>query len=177
MRSTCLAVWLGFLALAPAIGTAQTPVPSFEQLPDVAAPGMTVVVKTTDGGSATGKIVSLTGSAIEIDRQLSFFRVRRVSFAADSVRRVEKRDSTWNGALIGLGIGGAVTTGTCISAFHTSDGWACLFWAALAPAAGVAVGELVDRTIRASLYISPSRVRLQPVGGAHQVGVVARIAF
>ena len=168
-----------FTLLAAALlaieAAAQPPVQLFEQLSDVAAPGMSVVVKTTDGRSATGKVVSLTDSALAIDKRRWFFRRERVSFPAASVHRIEKSDSTWNGGLIGAGIGAAVSAVQCSRHRNEPQNWACLFWVGAAPAIGVTIGELVDSSIRQPLYVA--RARLEPTGDARGVRVIARVGF
>ena len=176
-RRTVLQLLFALTALVPVDSTAQTPVQSFDQLNGVVSPGMSVVVQTADGRRATGKVLSLSGAAIEIDRQLWFFRVRTMSIPAGSVRRVEKRDSTWNGALIGVGIGAAATVAECVATRNNPGDWSCLEWALIAPLAGGAIGEGIDARIRQPLYISGPRVQLSPVGGRGRIGVVAAVRF
>ena len=177
IQKTKRLVLFACLALVAVDSAAQTPVQSFDRLADVVSPGMSVVVQTADGRSATGKVVSLTGAAIEIDRELLFFRVRRVSFPGASVRRIERRDSTWNGALIGIGIGVAATAVKCAATKDNPDDWSCLSWALMVPLSGGAVGERIDKAIRQPLYEFTPRVQLGPIGGGGRIGVVAAVRF
>ena len=145
-------------------GAAQSPVQSFDSLPTVVRSGAAVLVQLDDGRRMSGKIVSLTDDQIEIRRRRGLFRSERLSLPEVSVRRIEKRDSTWNGELLGFAGGVAAAWFRCKIARDESAAWSCLWWVPIAPAAGTLIGGAIDSANRQPLYLAPgSRVQLRPL--------------
>jgi len=119
-----LAALLGLLLPAPA--AAQEPVKSFDQLNTRLKVGDTVWVTDAQGREVKGRITSFGPAAIGVDANGA--QVLR----ADEIRAVEhrRRDSLWNGALIGFGVG-------------LGAGAATLPWACSDSCSGVGQGVLI----------------------------------
>jgi hypothetical protein len=150
----------------------------FEELQPLVKAGQQVIVWGDDGRKTEGRVVSLTGNQFEIRRRRWFrFRQERLVFAEDSVGRIEHRDSTWNGELLGLGIGSVTTLVACKS-IKDPDDWSCLSWIALAPTVGLLSGQIIDGAINRT-YVSPggTRVTLLPLLGRERAGLAATLWF
>jgi hypothetical protein len=140
-------------------------------------PGASVVVRLDDGRSISGTVASLSGDQIEIRRRRWFFRSERLSLPEASVRRIEERDSTWNGTAAGVAAGALVAWIKCRDPRTEEAAWMCLAWVPMSPVVGGLVGAAIDRSVRRPLYIaSGSRGRVRPLLGAG-VGVAATIGF
>jgi hypothetical protein len=97
---------LAILVLAANDAAAQAPVESFADLQPLIKEGQQVVIQGDDGRKITGAVVSLTGNQLEIRRERWFgLRPEHLVFMEASVRRIEHKDSDWNGSLIGGGLG------------------------------------------------------------------------
>ena len=154
---------------------AQTPVQSFEQLSIQMSPGVSVVVDLGDGRRTTGKVTSISAERIEIRRRRWNFRTERLSFPERAVTRIERRDSTWNGELLGAAAGAAVAWAKCKATRNNPDDFSCLYWVPVSPAVGTLIGGAIDRAVRQPLYVaSDSRVHLRPIAGP---GVGATVTF
>jgi hypothetical protein len=128
---------------------------------------MIVVVDLADGSSKSGKVMSLSGDRIEIRRRRWNWRSEQLTFAAGAVRRIEHRDSTWNGGLLGVGAGVLAAWVRCKTGgpdYGLDVG--CLGWSFFAPLGGGIAGHIVDHNYRRPVYVVP--------GG---VGVTATIGF
>ena len=91
----------GLIVVLPLLSAAQEPVKSFDQLNTRLKVGDAVWVTDAQGREVKGRITSFAPAAIGVDANVA--RVLR----ADEIRAVEhlRRDSLWNGALIGLSVG------------------------------------------------------------------------
>lgn len=176
MRTRIAVLLLATVGVLPGESTAQR-VQSFDDLSSTVRPGASVVVRLDDGRSMSGTIVSLSGDQIEIRRRRGLFRSERLSLPEASVRRIEERDSTWNGTAAGVAAGALVAWIKCRAPRNEEAAWKCLAWVPMAPAVGALVGDAIDRSVRQPLYIaSGSRVQVRPLLGAG-VGVAATIGF
>ena len=167
MTKRIVVLALSLLGVSSGDATAQTPASSFVDLSDTVKPGMTVVVDLEDGGSRTGTVFSLSSDRIVIRRRRWNWRQEQLTFAAGSVRRIDNRDSTWNGKLLGAGAGALVAWVRCKTGgpeYGLDVG--CLGWSMFAPLGGGIAGHLIDLHHRRSLYVAP--------GG---VGIAATIGF
>jgi len=174
---------LAALVLAANDAAAQAPVQSFADLQPLVKPGQQVIVWGDDGRKTTGRVVSLAGNQLEIRRQRRFrFRQERLVLTEGSVGRIEHRDSTWNGALLGAGVGVLMTVLVCKTEnYYSADPLlrSCLLWISLGPLGGGLVGGAIDGAINRPLYVSAggSRITLLPLLGRQRAGLAAAIRF
>jgi hypothetical protein len=158
--------------------TAQETVQSFDQLPAAVRRGTAIVVDLEDGRSITAKVVSVSGDRLELRRRRWNFRSERLVFSAPVVRRIEQRDSTANGTLIGIGAGALAAWVKCRTsgpAYGVDVG--CIGWSFFAPAVGGVAGHVIDASHRRALYSAPaSRIQVAPARGLG-IGVAATVAF
>src|SRR5690242_11539125 len=100
----------GVLATAAA-ASAQAPAASFDALTGRVQIGQLIWVTDPTGREVRGRLERLSTDGLTLQES-------HVTLAAPDVRRVRTRDrdSLKNGALIGLGIGGAMGTAWCIGA-------------------------------------------------------------
>jgi hypothetical protein len=146
--------------------TAQTAIHSFADLSEAVRPGMTVVVDLADGSRRSGKVLSLSGDRIEIRRRRWNWRAEQLTFAAGAVRRIEHRDSTWNGELLGVGAGVLAAWVRCKTGGPDSGvDVGCLGWSLFAPMGGGIVGHIVDHNHRRSVYVAPGVVAVSATIG------------
>ena len=166
---------LAALVLAASEAAAQAPVQSFADLQPLVKAGQRVTVWGDDGSKTTGRVLSLAGNQLEIERRRWFRRERRV-FTEQSVGRIEDRDSTLNGELNGLAIGGCIALFVCAA---DDWGWSCLPSIALGPLGGALAGGLIDGAINRPLYVSAggSRMTLLPLLGRQGAGLAVAIRF
>ena len=143
------------MLLLPTFAGAQEPVKSFDQLNTRLKVGDTIWVTDAQGLEVKGKIQGLAAASLTLEARTP------LSFAASDVRVIQERrpDSVKNGALIGMGAGGAVA----IVSMLTLDFEGCTFGCAAAVlgyfgAIGAGVGALVDAMIpgkKQVLYRAP----------------------
>jgi hypothetical protein len=163
-------------ALGVVSGNAAAQTQSFDELSASVRPGTAVDLRLDDGRKTSGKVVSITGDRIEIRRR-RWFRTEQLSFPEASVRRIEERDSTVNGELLGFAAGVLAARIRCVGIRTEMDAWSCLGWSVIAPAVGLVSGGAIDGAIRRPLYVATgSRVQLRPLRGGG-VGVTASIGF
>ena len=179
MKKRVVLLALGLLGVSSGDVTAQTAVQSFDELVETVTPGMTVVVDLANGRSRSGKVVSLSGDRIDIRRRRWIFRSEQLSFGEESVRRIEHRDSTANGTLIGIGAGVLAAWVRCKTggpSYGLDAG--CVWWSFFAPVGGGVVGNIIDWSHRRPLYVAPLGARIQ-VAPAREagIGIAATIGF
>lgn len=166
-------VLLAALALTANSAAAQTPAQSFADLQPTVKFGQRLIVKGEDGRTTKGRLVSITGNQLEIRRTRWFFREERRTFTEDSVQRIENRDSTWNGSLIGAGVGGLVMFVSLeVPACNQPDDWSCMPLL-LSPIAGWVVGDAIDGAINRPVFVSPrgTGITFWPLLGPARVGL------
>lgn len=99
-----IALFSACLILASAVaGQAQTPVTSFEQLPEVLKTGTRVFVTDEKGQVTKGKVTELSATSLAL--LTSGMDERQIVFPSERVRRVSRIDSRLNGFLIGAAAG------------------------------------------------------------------------
>jgi len=157
---------------------AQEPVRSFDQLSAVITPGTAIVVDLEDGRRISANVVSLAGDRLELRRRRWNFRSEHLLFSAPLVRRIEERDSTINGTMIGVGAGGLAAWVKCKT---SGPGYGvdlgCVWWSFFAPMFGGVAGRVIDWSHRRALYIAPgSRIQLAPARGVG-IGIATTIDF
>jgi len=155
----------------------QAPARTFADLQPILKTGQTLIVEDKDGRTTRGRLVSLAGDRLEISRRRGLFGREPRVFSGASVRRIRHKDSTWNGALIGLGAGvmaAFVGNGAC-----TGDNAGCLSVVALGPVVGLFVGDLVDGRMNRTVYLmaQSGRIVVAPLLGAGGGGAMVRVSF
>ena len=179
MKKRIVLLVLALLGVLSGDVTAQTAVQSFDQLVETVTPGMTVVVDLADGHSTSGRVVSLSGDRIDVRRRRGIFRSEQLSFGEESVRRIEHRDSTVNGTLMGIGAGVLTAWVRCKTAgpsYGLDVG--CVWWSFFAPIGGGVVGNIIDWSHRRTLYVAPGGARIQVApASAAGIGIAATIGF
>ena len=152
------------------------PAQSYRELHSRLKVGDTLIVRDADGRTTTGRVSTLGSDQFEVEWR-RFLRLRHRTFTEPGVRRVQVRDSTWNGVLIGLGVGIAGTIAVCAN--DTSGGGACLMFVILGPTLGIAGGAGIDGSINRRIYEAPGRATttVAPVIGPGRIGLAARVRF
>jgi hypothetical protein len=150
---TILLLLAWFLAGAAA-ASAQEPAASFDALGGRLQIGQMIWVTDSTGREVRGRLERLSDDGLVLeDKHL-------VSLAAADVRRIRTRDrdSLKNGALIGLGIGGAMGTAWCIGAVADDSGdidarVECAEGFTVFPGLGALIGLAIDAVV-------PGKMRL-----------------
>lgn len=101
---------------APA--AAQGPTTSFDQLARQVRVGDKLWVTSTDGHETRGRLEQVTATGLSVNSR----GTKRFEAAEVSLIRQRQHDSVKTGALIGLGIGGAMATAWCIGAVLDDSG-------------------------------------------------------
>jgi hypothetical protein len=156
---------------------AQVPFQPFSDLPTVLRPGQRVTVRDDTGRTSRGSITALTADRIELRWRSWRFQQRQRSFDESSVRTIAVVDSTWNGQLIGLGVGILVGWSMNAQCDNESCVGSALAGVVLAPAAGLFIGQAIDRSMNRLVYVArqnPS-VTFAPLLTPTAVGIVARV--
>ena len=163
------------VGLVASQAAAQTPVASFEELSAHVSPGVAVIVQLADGRRTTGKLTAIDGDRIGVIRRRWNWRKEQMSFTEESVIRIERHDSLWNGSAVGIAAGAAVAWARC--RMSRPDDYSCLAWVPLSPLFGGLIGGLIDNATHQSLYVaSRSGVQLRPISG-RGVGATVTVGF
>ena len=180
----CHLYWLlaAGLVLLPLRAGAQGVAGSFEQLQVLVKTGDTVTVRETSGQETTGRIASLSASALTLVSS-DTGRELKLSEADVSIIRERRQDSLGNGALIGLGIG-AVSCAIAMAIICSNEdceGEAPEFVAVYA-GLGTAVGVGVDALIVTRHVIYEKRagavtLGVMPLLGPTRTGIAASMKF
>jgi hypothetical protein len=175
--------------LLPASARAQAPVASFDQLSTRLKPGDRVWVTDAKGHEVEGRIQSLSAEALKLDAGGSR------TFAAHDVSliRDQQRDSLKNGALIGLGAGGALALTWCLSAAaddspDVSAGVECTEGAIAFAGLGTLFGLAIDASMPGKMrvaYKAPgpasapghARLSIAPIVTRRTTGLAVSFAF
>jgi hypothetical protein len=178
-----LSLFVGVLLVVPALGAAQEPVKSFDQLNTRLKPGDTIWVTDAQGREIKGKITSLGPDALVVDSGGT-----RTLPAAD-VRLIQerRRDSYKNGTFIGLGVGAGLTVALCAAYAEEGDEGACAVAVAAYGGIGAAIGLGIDALIpgkKRVAYRAPgaagtaaTRLSIAPVVTPRAKGVAVSLAF
>jgi hypothetical protein len=183
-------VALGLLGGSSA--AAQVRVSTVEELQRTLSPGDDVLVVRTEGGAIEGRLLRIGTAGLEIHGEVEEAgqprRRRDITIPFSALQSLERRrDSSRNGALIGAGVGAAITGAMFISAVaidrNEIDEWAPIYmgYGAMFSGMGALVGWAVDsgrsKPIR---FDRPSagalEVRVAPVL-SRRPGVVVMISF
>jgi hypothetical protein len=183
MRSTPVcALVLAALVLLPARCGAQEPVRNFSQLNTRLKPGDTVWVTDGHGREVKGKIQTLSPDTVALKGD------RARAFAGRDVSLIRQRqpDGIWNGALIGLGVGGGLAAAGCVAESGYSDSF-CPAYILLYPAMGLGIGAAIDALIpgkKIVAYRAPdssgaasARLSVAPVLMPRHKGVAVALSF
>jgi hypothetical protein len=165
------------LVLGPVMAEAQT-TDSFEYLPGILKAGQTVIV-TSEGATRTkGKVVDVSATSLALDGRV---------FPSDSVTAIERRDSSWNGLLIGLGVGiGAARLSVVRTCDLPDSECAAIVGTVIGLpliAAGAVIGALIDRAVGNDLvYAAPSHgartsMTFSPFAGNKRAGLALAMRF
>lgn len=160
-----------------------TPVQSFANLQPLVISGQEVIVWQNDGRKVVGRVVSVSGDKLELRRPPRFIgRDRHDVYVESAVTRIEARDSTFNGGLIGLGLGLLVSVAATVTEDRNDDDSNALLYVVWSPTIGGFIGAAIDGAINRPLFVSPSakRVTLRPVvrgKGGRVVGAMATVRF
>jgi hypothetical protein len=168
------------IAAAQAPSPPQTALPSPPRLPESAK----VWVITSDNQEHEGVVVSANASHFVV-----WTTTGSQSFPWASIRRVERPDPNWDGALMGavpgallMGLLGKATCGDCAphSPTGTSETTVTAMFALLGAGAGAGLGALLDSLGgRRVVYRAPSapRAQLTPFVAPSGVGMRASFAW
>ena len=164
----------GFLATS-AGASAQEPAASFDALAERLQIGQQIWVTDPTGREVHGKLERLSSEGLVVATN------RSEPFAAADVRRLRARDrdSIKNGALIGLGIGGAVGTAWCIGAIADDSGdidanVECAEGFIVYPGLGTLLGLAVDAAIPGKMRVI---YQVTPFISARAKGLAVLFAF
>jgi len=174
------ALAIALVVLAPVVAAAQVPAAGLS-LPKIAASsGKTVRVTDANGSQRSGRLVSLTESAVVIRSG-----GEDVSIPTANVRKVER---TTHNVLYGLAIGGVagfmygwgITESDGSGSSREAAGGAIV--GAIGAAAGAGVGALIDRLRRGShLVYAPAQrtktVAVLPLVGPSRRGVAIAVRW
>jgi hypothetical protein len=194
----CLSGWGLAATLWPTVLGAQTVARSFEQLKRDLEPGQTVVVTDGTGAKTLGRVMEISESSLllrtkESKRDASGHEHKswggQRAFAETDVTEINRKDSLWNGTLIGLGAGfGAVwlafKADSCAPfpydlCFNSYGAFPLLVY----PTLGAIAGASIDRTTgNGKVYLAPSRssarsVTLRPWLHRRESGVALSMTF
>lgn len=172
------------LLLLPVSAAAQRPANSFDKLSQLIKPGDTVSITEADGGRVKGEVAEVTPSSITLlishngDRPGSANSTTKVeerrTFPEAAVRRIVYRDSLWNGALIGAGVG------TLWGPLGPSVSLGLVPGIGVGAAIGAAIGTGIDALITEPVYESTQHTRsvtLAPVFRSDRHAVLVCITF
>ncbi len=200
----CARVWIfsllvsvALLLVAPLKVSAQVVATSFEELRALVKAGDTVYVTDASGRRTKGRLGELSASSLELlvrktgpDGRETFAPQARLSEGDVRLIVRERRDSLWNGTLIGFAPG--ATIGVLLLFFGA--GCDCYTIESRAPIAGgvilfvggigAGIGALVDASIhkRATVYYrapgqQSSRVQVSPLFSKSGAGIQMFVGF
>lgn len=141
------------LAAMPALGGAQEPVKSFDQLNTRLKVGDTVWVTDAQEREIHGKIERITADALTMNGS------RILAAGGVSLVRYREHDSLKNGTLIGLGIGGSLGLAWCLAAAtddspHVSTGVECAEGFAVYGGLGTLLGLAIDAAVPGKMRVA-----------------------
>ena len=177
------------LVLAPLSASAQTVATSFHELQNLVKPGDTIDVTDASGIRVKGRLSELSESDLKL---LTRGSAPQIHFSAGDIQSISivRRDSLWNGALIGFSPG--ATVGTLI--LFMGAGCDCYTIGSRAPLAlGVVaiaggIGAAIGATVDALMYERPivyyraperraARVQVSPLVAKSAGGIQMSVRF
>ena len=184
MKSWKIAILLAAvsLLLAVALAAAQEPVRDFSQLNTRLKPGDTVWVTDAQGREVTGEIVDLAPDSLT----LKGGPARRLGPADATLIRQRRHDPLWNGALIGVAVGGGL--GLAMGDFSGSWDWGdAAVGAVIFGGIGAGIGVGIDALIPGKKQLvyrasgpgggSHARLSMAPVVTRRSKGLAVSFAF
>jgi hypothetical protein len=167
------------LAAQPPVVAGELGGSGFERLSKALRVGLNIKVRDEQGQATRGRVLAVSDDQIVIARKRRG-RDAEVMFASDSITSIERVDSTWNGAVLGV-IGGVAATwvgwGLCGSC---NDGNVlAVFMIGTLPFVGGALGHEIDIRINRRIWMPASepKVSISPFWGADRFGVAAGVGF
>jgi hypothetical protein len=157
-----------------------TPAQSFLELQRMLTKGDPVTIVDWRNRAATGRVVSVSGDRIEIVSTRAGImglasQGRPFVFAEGDVRWIGREDGTWNGQLIGVGLGVAAAG---IIVARTDSKRAAVSALIFLPPIGGGLGRNVDARHRRTLYRSPTAAFvIGPSIGPRSAGIMATVGF
>ena len=147
------------------------PAHSFSELRTVLTSGERLIVRDSTGRDIEGLFGSLSGNELEITHKKSWDfrsgvdRTEQLVFSEGAVVRIQRKDPTWDGSVIG-GVIGVLAIVIMVKAQCSEI---CLPFLPAAVPAGWLIGEAIDGSINRTVYeLSPVVGRVvPPLGGPH----------
>jgi hypothetical protein len=154
-------------------------VATFEELSAVVRPGQQLTVTDESGRTGSGRILSISPTAVVLERQRFAFFVERNRFDGQAVNEVRFRDSTLNGGLLGM-LAGVIITGALTASEEDYPELAAVLVGLPVVLGGAAIGTLADGLQNATIYERVPRtpeVRVAPLAGPRSAGVALSVRF
>jgi hypothetical protein len=170
---------LAVLFLSAPAASAQAPAASFGELDAHQLTGQRVIVRQRAGRPFHGRLVSVAGNQIEVER-IRWFRRQRQTFVEGEVRRIDYEDSIWDGFAKGAAVGlASAVTFAKLPACNTPDNFTCLPPLALSVPLGIVIGEAIDRAVNRPVFEPPTgaSIALSPLVGRGRSGVALTVRF
>ena len=173
---------LALLVLCPALGLAQVPAQSADQLKLVVDEGQKITVTDRTGHETSGRLVQIAEDTISLQ-----VRDETVRWELADIRRIQKReaDPLGNGILIGALIGAGVTgagVGYWCGVAEEECGPGAWVSVALWGAAGAGIGALIDavHAETRTVYEAPSQrtsIAVVPIVTPDTKALALRVRF
>jgi hypothetical protein len=167
------------IGLSARDASAQPPATSFGELDAHQLTGQRVIVRQRAGRPFHGRLVSVAGNQLEVER-IRWFRRQRQTFVEGEVRRIDYEDSIWDGFAKGAAVGFAsAVTFAKLPACNTPDNFTCLPGVALSVPVGILIGETIDRAVNRPAFESPTgaSIALSPLVSRGRSGVALTVRF
>ena len=172
---------LALLVLWPALGLAQVPAQSIDQLKVAVGEGQKITITDQAGRLTSGRLISLADGTVSLE-----VRNETKSWTLTSIQRIQKReaDPLGNGVLIGTLVGAGVSGG--MLAYMCSIFEGCgpgeLTFVALWSAFGGGLGALVDaaHATKRTVYEAPARrtaMDIVPIVTTDARALAVRVTF
>lgn len=184
-----VAVCAAALMLCPISSGAQTLATSFVELRGLLQDGDEVVVTGSDGRRSQGRLLTVTPSSlyllVETPKFLVLVRRTQQMFSENAVTRVQRMDSRWEGALIGLSVGFvSFSLAACGSDWGSVDcSYALIFFSAPLGVLSAFLGGEIDRMRNQTVYragtLAPdgATVSLSPFFTRRATGALLNVRF
>ena len=194
MWIVALLVSVPLLVTAPQ-ASAQVVATSFEELRPLVKTGDTIYVTDPSGRKTKGRLGELSASSLELlirktgpDGRETFVPQARLSERDVKQILLERRDSLWNGMLIGLAVGAGplLLAEAAIGGSCTYDSTGCLHYIALyiTGPIGAGIGALIDAPMkkRTTVYYQApgqrsSGVQVSPLLSKSAAGIQMSMRF
>jgi hypothetical protein len=159
------------------------PATSFTDLRQAVRDGQDVAVTGTDGRRVKGRLVDVTASSIVVapPRMFAWQKRNALVLPGSSVTTVTRRDSTWNGAVLGFAVGYVPVTVAACTGKHTQ--YDCDFGIILTGPMAGGLGTLIcgfidsrhNRTVYQGVNVARTSLQVVPIIGPQAIG--ARTTF